>query len=207
MDGTLLNTLEDLKDSINFVLREHGFPSRSLEEIRRFVGNGVERLVRLSVPEGTGEAVISDCLKKFKQHYSGNMRNKTAPYAGVLPMLNQLKAEGLKLAVVSNKFDDAVKELCRDYFGDWIPAAFGESKDATRKPAPYMVFKALRALDSTPEKTVYVGDSEVDVETAKNAGLDFVGVTWGFRSREVLLERGAVHIIDRPEELLKFTCL
>ncbi len=140
-------------------------------------------------------------MSAFKQHYAENMRRKTAPYEGIMPVLKKLKADGKKLAVVSNKFDDAVKALCRDYFGDMITAAYGESADAARKPAPDTVFKALRALGSAPGDAVYVGDSEVDAATAKNAGLTFVGVTWGFRSREVLEQNGANYIIDRPDEL------
>ena len=201
LDGTLLNTLDDLTDSVNSALKRHGFPGRTIDEVRRFVGNGVERLMALSVPEGTEEAIYRDCLADFKKHYSGNMRSKTAPYDGIMALLKQLKEAQYKVAVVSNKFDAAVKELCRDYFGAYIDAAIGESPDTARKPAPDIVGKALLELGSAPSAAVYVGDSEVDAETAKNAGLLFIGVTWGFRSREVLERQGVSWIIDRPEEL------
>ena len=202
LDGTLLNTLEDLTDSVNFVLLKRGFPARSQGEVRRFVGNGVERLIRLAVPQETGERIIQDCVSEFRQHYSENLRKKTAPYAGVMALLARLKEENYKLAIVSNKFDAAVKALCRDYFGELIPA-FGESAETARKPAPDSVLKALRTLGSARETAVYVGDSEVDADTAGNAGLLFVGVTWGFRDREALERKGADYIINKPEELLE----
>jgi phosphoglycolate phosphatase len=203
LDGTLLNTLDDLADSANAVLREHGFPLRTADEVRRFVGNGVERLITLCLPEGTDEKVYKTCLDDFKRRYSQNMRNRTAPYPGIPDLLEELRGRRYKLAVVSNKFDEAVGALCRSYFGAAIDTSAGSSEDTARKPAPGAVFKVLRALGSTPERALYVGDSEVDAATAKNAGMPFVGVTWGFRDREVLERTGAARIIDRPEELLE----
>lgn len=203
LDGTLLDTLEDLTDSVNAALRLHAMPLRTPDEIRRFVGNGVERLITLSIPEGTDDATYRSCLDVFKD-YARNMRNKTAPYEGVIELLHALKRENLKLAVISNKFDAAVKELCRDYFDGQLDAAIGASENVLKKPAPDIVGKALRELGSFPDRTIYVGDSEVDCATAKNAGVLFIGVSWGFRDRAALEQSGAEHIIDKPEQLLAY---
>lgn len=202
LDGTLLDTLEDLKDSVNYAMSFYGFPERSLEEVRTFVGNGVGKLIELSIPGGISNPLFEECLKTFRDHYSQNMQNKTAPYSGIHEMLKKLRDKGYKLAVVSNKFDSAVKSLVQDYFGEYIEVAVGESDNVSRKPAPDTVIKALAELGSVPEKAVYVGDSEVDAMTAKNSNLAFVGVTWGFRTREVLKEQGAKNIIDEPGQLL-----
>lgn len=203
LDGTLLNTLDDLTDSVNHALALFDFPCRSIAEIRSFVGNGVGRLMELSIPDGLNNPHFEQCLSDFRTHYSKNMWNKTGAYEGMMELLCQLAKEHFKMAVVSNKFDSAVKELIQDYFGEYIKVAIGESKNVSRKPAPDTVLKALEQLGSAPEKAVYVGDSEVDVKTAKNAGLVCVGVTWGFRDREVLEREGADYIIDKPDELLK----
>lgn len=206
LDGTLLNTLEDLTDSVNFALTLHGFPCREISEIRSFVGNGVARLMELSTPDGINNPKYEKCLEDFRQHYSGNMQNKTNMYEGIMELLKQLSKKNYKIAIVSNKFDAAVKKLNRIYFGEYIKVAIGESENVSKKPAPDTVFKALEELGSIASKSVYVGDSEVDVKTAKNSGIVCIGVTWGFRGREVLEERGADYIIDKPEELLKIIC-
>lgn len=203
LDGTLLNTLEDLKDSTNFALKKYGYCERSLEEVRNFVGNGVARLIELALPDGRKNPVFENCLNDFKENYKLSMYNKTAPYDGVLKMLDSLQNQGIKIAVVSNKFDAAVKELCRIYFKDYFSVAIGESENIRKKPAPDSVFKAMDLLGVKKESTVYCGDSEVDVQTAKNAGLPCVGVTWGFRDRDILEKQGASYIIDHPSELLK----
>lgn len=203
LDGTLLNTLEDLTDSVNYALALYDFPCRSIAEIRSFVGNGVGRLMELSIPDGLNNPHFEKCLSDFRTHYSKNMWNKTGAYGGIMELLRQLSNEEFKMAVVSNKFDTAVKELIQDYFGEYIKVAIGESKNVSRKPAPDTVLKALEQLGSVPEKAVYVGDSEVDVKTAKNAGLVCVGVTWGFRDREILEREGADYIINKPDELLR----
>lgn len=203
MDGTLLNTLEDLTDSVNFAMARYGFPPRSVAEVRGFVGNGVTRLMELCVPGGLQNLQFEQCLADFRLHYSGNMQNKTGAYTGILELLEHLSEENYKMAIVSNKFDAAVKELNRIYFGEYIKVAIGESDTVSKKPAPDSVFKAFEELGSTLEKAIYVGDSEVDVATAKNAGLICVGVTWGFRDREILAEKGAEFIIDHPQDLLK----
>lgn len=201
LDGTLLSTLEDLRDSVNAVLSSNGFPTRSLEEVRNFVGNGVGRLMHLAVPDTCTEEEVSVYLEAFKQHYSLNMKNKTKPYDGIIELLDRLNQKDYNLAIVSNKFDAAVKDLSRDYFGDRIPVAIGESPNVKRKPAPDSVFKALEELGADPEHAIYVGDSDIDVLTAKNAGISSIGVTWGFRSRSVLQEAGADYIIDNPKEI------
>ena len=136
LDGTLLNTLDDLRDSTNFALRRFGFSERTTDEVRRFVGNGVARLIHLAVPEGTDEKTEADCLAVFKAHYKDNMTNKTAPYPGIMELLKKLRALGVKIAVVSNKFEPAVVGLCEDYFGELVDAAVGQTEDRQKKPAP-----------------------------------------------------------------------
>ncbi|MDF2801654.1 MAG: family hydrolase [Anaerocolumna sp.] len=203
LDGTLLNTLEDLTDSVNYALSTCGYPLRTLEEIKSFVGNGVEVLMSLAVPSGTSKEDCLECLEIYRGHYSLNLQNKTKPYDGILPMLHRLKEEGYRLAIVSNKYDTAVKALCEDYYSDYITIAIGESKGVNKKPAPDSVYRALELLSSSAEESIYIGDSEVDVLTAHNSGLKCIGVTWGFRDRSVLESKGADYIIDRPEELFE----
>lgn len=202
LDGTLLNTLEDLTDSVNYALSLHGFPCRKIEEVRSFVGNGLAILMELSLAGGRDNPKYEKCLADFRRHYSENLQNKTEPYNGIMELLEQLSKDNIKMAIVSNKFDKAVKGLNQVYFGEYIKVAIGESEGVSRKPAPDTVLKALEELGSTADKAVYVGDSEVDAKTAKNSGIMFVGVTWGFRDREVLEQEGADYIIDKPQELL-----
>jgi phosphoglycolate phosphatase len=202
LDGTLLNTLEDLTDSVNDTLARHSYPPRTIAEVKNFIGNGVGRLIELSVPAGTDERECRNCLVEFRRHYAANMMNKTKTYDGIPELLRTLAEENYRIAVVSNKFDAAVKELCGFYFGEYIKAAIGESENVLKKPAPDSVLKALEELGSTAGQAVYVGDSEVDAETAGNAGIPFIGVTWGFRDRAVLEQNGAESIINQPGELL-----
>lgn len=202
LDGTLLNTLGDLASSINFALRECGYPERTVDEVRSFIGNGVIMLVRRSVPKGTSEADEKVCFEKFRARYLEHMEDTTAPYDGVNELIAKLLAQGIKTAVVSNKLDAGVKGLCKKHFPA-LTCAFGVTDESERKPSPANVFKALDALGVQKKETLYVGDSEVDVQTAQNAGLEMVGVTWGYRSRKTLLSSGAKHIIDKPEELLE----
>lgn len=204
LDGTLLNTLEDLTDSVNYALGKFGYPLRTIDEIRQFVGNGVKVLINLAVPNKTSAEDTDKCLELYRKHYSENMQNKTRPYDGITEMLKSLKEKGVKLAVVSNKYDTAVKALCNDYYKEYIEVAIGESPDVAKKPSPDSVFAALKELGSEKEDALYVGDSDVDVHTAHNAGIKCVGVTWGFRNREILKAEGADYIIDKPEELLQY---
>ena len=203
MDGTLLDTLEDLRESTNHVLGELGHPERSLEEVRRFVGNGAEMLIRRAVPEGTGEEEILRALGMFRSYYAAHCKEKTRVYDGMLALLDALRARGIKTAVVSNKPDEAVKKLSEEYFGGRMDYAVG-AKDGRRcKPYPDMVDAALEALGETREGAVYIGDSEVDVQTGLNAGLPVIAVSWGFRSRETIAEAGATVIADDAAALAK----
>lgn len=203
LDGTLLNTLEDLADSANHVLGLHGLPPRTLDEIRRFIGHGVTYLIHRAVPDGTAPELEQTCVTEFRAYYLTNMRHKTAPYPGVIELLETLKKENFLIGVVSNKFDGAVKDLCRHYFGDLLPIAIGESERLRSKPAPDMVEQCLKELGAAPKKTVYVGDSDTDIETAANASLSCISVSWGFRDRAFLEAHGATAVADTPEKLLE----
>lgn len=204
LDGTLLDTLEDLTAAVNAALARMGWPARSRDEVRQFVGSGVERLIRRAVPAGAGEGETLLCLAVFREFYAAHMADHTAPYPGILPMLRSLRERGIAAAVVSNKFDAAVKGLCADWFPGLIGAAAGESDTAPKKPDPAMVLRALRDLGADPAGAVYVGDSDVDIQTARNAGLPCLSVTWGFRDEAFLRAHGASVLLHRPEELLPF---
>lgn len=206
LDGTLLDTLQDLADSTNYALALHQMPTRTVEEVRRFVGNGVGLLIHRAVPEGTDEALENQVLADFRAHYLINMEHKTAPYPGVLELLDQLRAAGVRTAVVSNKFDGAVKGLCQAYFGDRVEVAIGESQGVARKPAPDTVFRALAELGVSSEGAVYIGDSDVDIQTAHNSGLPCISVSWGFRDRDVLEQAGAACICDTVDALYQAIC-
>ena len=188
LDGTLLDTLEDLADGVNYALGEFGYPERTLEEVRRFVGNGAFNLIRQAVPEDTDPAPVFDV---FRVYYNAHCQVKTRPYEGILAVLAEL-GKKYPMAVVSNKPDSAVKPLCAQYFPGLY--ARGESSDCPRKPAPDMVFKAM--ADIGVEKCIYVGDSEVDVLTAQNAGVPCLSVLWGFRDRQEIAEAGGTHFCD-----------
>ena len=203
LDGTLLNTLEGLKNSTNFALKKFNSPEITLEQTRSFVGNGVRKLIERAIPNGEKNPDFEKCLNTFKEHYSKTMYQKTVAYDGIEDMLTELKKRGVKTGVVSNKFDTAVKELCKNYFDGLIIVAIGESPNVRKKPAPDSVLKAMKILGAKPENTLYVGDSDVDIQTAKNTNLKSVGVTWGFRDRELLEEEGADFIINTPCELLE----
>lgn len=202
LDGTLLNTLDDLRDSLNEILMQNSYLPQTIEDVRRFVGNGVWNLVRRSLPGSCSDQEVTRIMEDFKLHYKKNMQNKTRPYNGIMELLLDLNRFNYKVAIVSNKFDAAVKELAMTYFGNLIPVAIGETTEIKRKPAPDSILRAVKELDSSLESTVLVGDSETDVQTAKNAGIPCIGVTWGFRSREVLREEGADYLIDTPREIL-----
>ena len=193
LDGTLLDTLEDLKDGVNYALAQFGLPPRILEEVRQFVGNGAAVLIHRAVDGRADEQAVLDT---FKTHYNAHCQVKTKPYEGILEALDQL-GEKYPMAIVSNKPDSAVKPLCAQYFPGIY--ALGERADCPRKPNPDMVFKAMRDLDV--ETCIYVGDSEVDVATAKNAGVKCLSVLWGFRDREVLERMGATHFCETPRDL------
>lgn len=204
LDGTLLNTLEDLTDSVNYALRLSGFPERTLEEVKSFVGNGVAKLIERAIPDGKENSLYEETLHIFKDYYAIHCNDKTKPYDGILELLDELLAKGYKLAIVSNKFDSAVKELSRIYFGERIQTAIGESEKIRKKPAPDTVYQALAELSVTADRAVYVGDSDVDLATAHSVPMPCISVTWGFRTPEQLLEAGAEkpHMIKMPNQLL-----
>ncbi len=202
MDGTLLDTLEDISDSVNYALAGFGFPLRDISEIRNYVGNGVIRMMELSVPNGLQKPRFNDAVSLFREHYSQNCMNKTHPYAGVMDLLKALTKRDYGMAVISNKYDAAVQELNSCYFSKYINVAIGEKEGIAKKPSADMLLEALERLGITSGEAVYVGDSEVDIETAKNAGVDCISVTWGFRDRDWLIGHGAGIIIDYPEEIL-----
>lgn len=201
LDGTLLDTLEDLKNGVNAALKEYHMPERSLEEIRKFVGNGIRNLMIRAVPDGEENPHFEEAFAYFKVYYKAHCKEHTGPYEGILPMLRELSDQGFKMAIVSNKIDTAVKELNQEHFAEYIENAIGEMSGVARKPAPDMVNLALEALQVNKEDAVYVGDSEVDVLTARNAGLPCVCVTWGFRDEDYLKEQGAKVLIQRPDQL------
>ena len=201
LDGTLLSTLADLAASTNYALRTHHMPERSLDEVRRFVGNGVKKLMERAIPDGLNNPLFEETFATFRQHYMQHNLDTTQPYPGIMQLLEQLKAEGKNIAVVSNKFYAATRELCRHFFGDLVPVAIGEREDIRKKPAPDTVIEALRELGVDKEGAVYIGDSDVDIMTAKNSGMPCVSVLWGFRDKEFLLEHGATTLILKPEEM------
>lgn len=202
LDGTLLNTLEDLRDSVNYSLQKFGYPSRTLSEIRNFVGNGIGKLLHRALPSDVSESEFQKVFDTFKSYYADHCNIKTRPYDGIMPLLERLKKEGYKLAIVSNKADFGVKALNRDYFNSLIDVALGEREGFRRKPEPDTVFAALEMLNVSKSETVYIGDSDVDIKTARNSGLDCISVDWGFRDRTFLIENGAKTIVSTPEELI-----
>lgn len=216
LDGTLLYTLENLFESTNHALRAFGYKERSMDEIRSFVGNGVRVLMQRAMPapafnsaklSADNQPNLCDkdfeaCLAVFKEHYAKTMYEKTRPYDGVIEILETLRKSGAKRAVVSNKFDSAVKALCNKYFGDLLITSVGESETVRKKPAPDGVLKVMKELGCKPYECVYIGDSEVDIETAKNAEVECISVDWGYKDEEFLLAHGAKKIAHTPAELL-----
>lgn len=202
LDGTLLSTLDDLAASTNYALRQHGMPEHTLDEVRWMVGNGVRLLIERATPGGASNPQFDSVFAAFRSHYVEHSLDTTRPYPGIMEMLTELKRRGRRIAVVSNKFYAATQELCHHFFGDTVEVAIGERENIRRKPAPDTVIEALRQLGVGSEGAVYVGDSEVDVETARNSGLPCISVLWGFRDRDFLTEHGATTFITSPEEVL-----
>lgn len=205
LDGTLLDTLQDLRSAVNHVMREHGFPERTTEETRSFVGNGVGVLISKACPEGTAPEETAQCLSEFRSWYFDHVLEQTVPYEGITEMLTACRKAGLRIGVVSNKFETAVRSLCDKTLPGLIDLAVGDLPDHPRKPDPSNVYRCMEGLGvSDTSEVIYVGDSETDIRTTVNAGIDLITVTWGFREREILLQEGAlVHgrIADTPEEL------
>lgn len=204
LDGTLLDTLDDLCAAVNHALRTHGLPERTTQEIRSFLGNGIRRLMQLSVPENMDEEDFENVFSTFRTYYVAHCMDSTRPYPGIIPLLEALKASNVKMAIVSNKVHTAVQELNQRFFDRYMTTAVGESATVRRKPNPDAVLRALQEMGSLRERALYVGDSEVDIETARNAGIPCVTVLWGFRDRDFLMRSGAETCIDRPSGLLDF---
>lgn len=203
LDGTLLNTLDDLTDAVNFAMAENGFPTHSTEKTKSFVGNGIKKLIERSVPNGCSEEMLQKCFQDFCTFYEKHKTDKTKPYSGIIELLSKLKKTGFKTAVVTNKADFAAQALCKDIFGDLITVTVGANENIRHKPYPDSTVKALQSLGSKPQEAYFVGDSDVDVQTAQNAGIDFIGVLWGFRERCVLESAGASIFAENTQELCK----
>lgn len=201
MDGTILYTLDDICDGVNASLSKHGLPVRTKDEIRRHIGNGIRHEIESSVPEGTKESMIDAVFHDFHAWYEIHCNDRTRPYDGIVELLEDLKQAGIHCAVVSNKADYAVKELNEIYFKGLLEAGVGEKDGIARKPAPDEVDEVLRLLNMERNRAVYIGDSEVDIETAANAGMDCIGVSWGYRDRKWLQECGAEVIVDDVSQL------
>ena len=202
LDGTLLNTLEDLTDSVNAALRAFSLPERSIDDVRRSVGNGGRNLMRCVVPGGEKHPAFEQILAWYVPYYEAHCRIKTRPYDGIMPLLQALHDAGIPMAIVSNKGDGAVRALAAEHFGGLIGQAVGEREGIRRKPFPDSVLEAIRLLHADPERTLYVGDSEVDQTTAANAGIDVALVTWGFRDRTSLEALHPKYLIDHPGALI-----
>ena len=202
MDGTVLNTLEDLTDAVNHVFSQFDLPPRTIDEYRKFFGNGIGYAMRCAAPEGTPDELIDKMIPVFREYYDKHCLDKTRPYDGILELMKSLKAKGYKMAIVSNKIDSAVKELNDRFFSDYVSVAIGEKAKVRRKPAPDTVIAALKELHSERSEAVYIGDSEVDLQTARNAGLPCIAVLWGFRDRDHLTENGAVTFAENPADVL-----
>lgn len=204
MDGTVLYTLDDLKTATNVILRQYGYPERSLDEVRQFVGNGIRKTIERAVPADVAEnqELIDLMFTDFQKYYDVHCLDETRPYNGILELMDTLKAKGYKMAIVSNKVDTAVKELNQHFFGDRVPVAIGERPGVKKKPAPDTVFAALEELGSTKEESVYIGDSDVDFNTALNSDMPCISVLWGFRDRDFLESIGASTFAQKPEDIL-----
>ena len=204
LDGTLLDTLTDLANSCNRALHAFGMPKRTVEEVRQFLGNGVRRLMGNAVPQGVANPIFENVLKAFRDDYIAHQFDTTRPYSGIVEMLGELRHRGIRVAVVSNKFNDATCALCRHFFDGLVDVAIGEREGIRKKPAPDTVYEALRQLEAKRETAVYVGDSDVDIQTAHNAGIPCISVLWGFRNRDFLIVHGATALAENPMELLDF---
>ena len=203
LDGTLLNTLEDLMDSVNFALKRLGMPERSYEEIRHFVGNGVQCLMERSVPDGKENPKFEEAFRLFRDYYGVHCNDKTGLYPGITALLKALKEENFQMAIVSNKYYEGVQRLREQYFKDYLTVAIGEKEGIRKKPAPDTVLTALGELGISRERAVYVGDSEVDIATAANTGMDCIVVEWRFRTKQEQEEAGGRVFVKEPMEILK----
>lgn len=203
LDGTLLYSLEDLTDSVNFAMKEFGFRTYTVDEVREAIGNGVRLLMERICPKDISEETFEKCLNTFKQHYSNNMYNKTRPYDGIIEMLKQLRSDGYKTAILSNKFNSAVKELANHYFEGLIDFSLGQKDGIDEKPSPVGIIEIAKELDTPLENCILIGDSEVDIQTATNAGIDCISVVWGYKDIDFLYNNGASKLVYAPEDILE----
>ena len=204
MDGTVLNTLDDLTDSVNYVFSKFGLPARSRDEYRQFFGNGIGYAMKCAAPEGTPDSLIEEMIPVFKEYYDIHCLDKTGPYDGIIDLMKELRDSGCKMAIVSNKIDSAVKELNERFFSEYVSVAIGEKPGVSRKPAPDTVFAALAELGSSTDEAIYIGDSEVDLMTAKNSNLPCIAVLWGFRDRDFLIKNGASAFAKTPKDIISY---
>ena len=202
LDGTLLATLGDLTVSTNHAMRAFNMPEHTIDDVRRFVGNGIKKLIERAIPDGVDNPLYNNVYDVFMEHYMKHNLDTTRPYDGIPELLAELKRRGKNMAIVSNKYCTATEALCRHFFNDYITVAIGESETVRKKPAPDSVFEAMRRLDADPATTVYVGDSEVDVATARNSNLPCISVLWGFRDKDFLIANGATTFVEKAEEIL-----
>ena len=204
MDGTLLNTLPDLTNSANTAFEKFGFKIRTQDEIKSFIGDGVVQFIERAIPHGQNNKDFTDCLETFKQIYINNADNKTKPYTKIINLLENLKKSGYKIAIASNKYDSAVQELVEKYFPDMIDFSIGENEilGIKKKPAPDMIDKILYELNIKRENCIYIGDSEVDIKTAKNSQIPCISVTWGYKDKDFLIKNGAQYLVDDPLKII-----
>lgn len=205
LDGTLLYTLEDLTNSTNHAMRKFGFPEHTKEDVRLMVGNGIRKLIERAIPEGLNNTKYEDVYLEFVSYYLEHAIDTTRPYPGIIEMLKKLKERGKHLAVVSNKYCKATENLCRSFFADYISVAIGENSNIRKKPAPDTVLEAMNRLGADKATTVYVGDSEVDIETARNCGIPCISVLWGFRDKDFLIRNGGSIFVEKPEDIIYLT--
>lgn len=203
LDGTLLNTLNDLHACFNRAIAKYGYPERSLEEIKSFVGNGINKAIERALPYKIDEQEFSEIVNCFRNDYKEHMFELTQPYNGIIEMLKELKSKNYKIGVVSNKYDIAVKNLCKHYFSEYIDIAIGESKEIQKKPSVDGIYKAIEELNSSIENTIYIGDSDVDILTAKNANVPCISVLWGFRDKEFLIKHNGKNFAEEPKDIIK----
>ena len=201
LDGTLLDSLTDLAISCNYALRINNMPERTIDEVRCFVGNGVKKLMERAIPNGLQNPAFEKTYADFRQHYLVHNLDNTKPYPGIIPLLKRLHSEGKNIAVVSNKFYAATQDLVKHFFGEYVTVAIGERENIRKKPAPDTVFEALRQLNASSAGAVYIGDSDVDVMTARNCNIPCISVLWGFRTKEFLIKNGATTFVTAPDEI------
>lgn len=203
LDGTILDTLDDLSNAVNFAMRSKGYPERTVDEVRNFIGNGIRVLIKRAVPQGTGDEDYEQALEIFTKYYLEHIADYTKPYDGIVDVINSLRRSGCKVAVVSNKAHFAAQAVVKDFFGDIFDTVVGKKDEFPSKPEPDSLLYTIKSLGADKEKCIYIGDSDVDVLTAHNAGLPCIGVTWGNRDEDVLVKSGAEYIARTPSDILK----